>query len=228
MLRGPSTEPRDVDVVVEASLDDLARLFQDVLVRRTRFGGLHLNAKGWMLDVWPLSETWAFRELRIGSRDFEALTRTTFLNVEAVTVDLSRRPGGRRVHALGFFEAVKTRTLDINLEENPFPQLAAIRALITASTLDYGLSRPLARYVAHHLKRTPFEQFLHIQIGHYGWVRCDVDIMHRWAGTIQEQIGTHSVIRVPLPQPFQLSLWRDTKDNVPIVPRYASCLDRPD
>ncbi len=204
LLKGPSTEPRDVDVVVDASLDDLTQLFKDILIRKTRFGGLHLNARGWKIDVWPLSQTWAFRELRVGSRDWESLTRTTFLNIEAVAVDISSRPGGRRVRALGFFEGIKERTLDINLEENPFPELAAVRALITASTLNYGLSKRLARYVSYHLKMVPLEQLEKTQIAHYGWVRCEVEVMHKWAGIIQEQMSTQSVVR--LPRPMQLKL----------------------
>ena len=214
MLRGPSTEPRDVDVVVDTSVDELTRLFADILVRKTRFGGLHLNARGWMIDVWPLSETWAFRELNVGSGDFEALTRTTFLNVEAATVDLGRRPGGRRVYACGFFEAVKTRTLDINLEENPFPQLAAIRALITASALNYGMSTRLAKYVAHYLRETPPEHFLQIQASHYGWIRCDINGMRKWSRIIKDQIGTQTVVRGLSVEPCQLTFWYKDRRSV--------------
>jgi hypothetical protein len=80
-----------------------------------------------MIDVWPLGDTWALRQFRIGSGDFESLTRTTFLNVEGVIVDLSApQRGRRRVYASGFFEALQTRVLDINLEENPYPELSAI------------------------------------------------------------------------------------------------------
>ena len=40
MVHGPTTEPRDVDVVVDgASVEELTRLFQDVVVRRTRLEG---------------------------------------------------------------------------------------------------------------------------------------------------------------------------------------------
>ena len=161
MVHGAGTEPRDVDVVVDgASIEDLTKLFQDVVVRRTRFGGLHLNVRGWMVDVWPLSDTWALRELGVGSRDFQALTRTTFLNVEAVVIDLTNhRRMGRQIYSSGFFEAIRGRALDINLEENPFPELCAIRALVTASKLRYGLSKRLASYVAHHVGTAPLRVF---------------------------------------------------------------------
>jgi|ERR1019366_1741183 hypothetical protein len=210
MVHGPRTEPRDVDVVVDgASVQDLAKLFQDVVVRRTRFGGLHLNVRGWMVDVWPLSDTWALRELGVGSRDFQALTRTTFLNVEAVVIDLTnRRRIGRQIYSSGFFEAIRARILDINLEENPFPELSAIRTLVTASTLKYGMTKRLARYVVHHVTNAPLEYSVDVQLSHYGRARLDTDTIHAWLKIIRGQINTQSVIRVPL-EPAQLPLWKD-------------------
>jgi hypothetical protein len=217
MVHGPATEPRDVDVVVDgASVEDLTKLFQDVVVRRTRFGGLHLNVRGWMVDVWPLSDTWALRELRTGSRDFQALTFTTFLNVEAVVIDLTNRRMGRQIYSSGFFEAIRTRVLDINLEENPFPELSAIRTLVTASTIKYGMSRRLARYVVHHLSSTPLEYFVEVQLGHYGRARLDAETLHAWLKIIREQASTQTVIRVPL-EPAQLPLWKDQ----PVLPEAA-------
>ena len=210
MVHGPTTEPRDVDVVVDgASVEELTRLFQDVVVRRTRFGGLHLNVKGWMVDVWPLSDTWALRSLGTGCGDFRDLTLTTFLNVEAVVVELTKQPqAGRLVYSSGFFEAIRTRILDINLEENPFPELSAIRTLVTASSLDYGLSKRLARYVVHHMNRVPLECFGQIQFSHYGRVKLDTETLHAWVKIIHGQMVTQSVSRVPT-VPTQLPLWKE-------------------
>ncbi len=209
MVQGPSTEPRDVDIVVDrASVDDLAKLFSDVLVRRTRFGGLHLNVRGWMIDVWPLGDTWALRQFRIGSGDFESLTRTTFLNVEAVIVDLSApQSGRRRVYASGFFEALQTRVLDINLEENPYPELSAIRTLVTAAKLEFNLSKRLAEYVAYQIDKTPLEEFVDIQLKHYGLAKFDTDMIHRWSKIIEAQVNTQPVVRFP--RQLQLPLWDD-------------------
>jgi len=192
MVHGPTTEPRDVDVVVDgASVEELTRLFQDVV------------------DVWPLSDTWALRSLGTGCGDFRDLTLTTFLNVEAVVVELTKQPqAGRLVYSSGFFEAIRTRILDINLEENPFPELSAIRTLVTASSLDYGLSKRLARYVVHHMNRVPLECFGQIQFSHYGRVKLDTETLHAWVKIIHGQMVTQSVIRVPT-VPTQLPLWKE-------------------
>ncbi|MFZ0181476.1 MAG: hypothetical protein WAL84_16645, partial [Candidatus Dormiibacterota bacterium] len=208
MVNGASTGPRDIDVVVDgASVGDLAQVFQDVLVRKNRFGGLHLNVSGWLVDVWPLSETWALKELPVAGKDFESLTRTTFLNVEAVTIDLAVRRGARQIHASGFFEAMKTKILDINLEENPFPELAAIRALITASKLRFSFSRRLALYVVRQAHTTPLERFVDIQMSHYGFVMFGTETIHDWIRAIQAQARTQSVITIPVKEPTQLPLW---------------------
>jgi len=207
MLYGPSRDPRDVDVVVDGvSIEKLSNLFKDVLVRKTRFGGLHLNAKGWMIDIWPLRDTWAVREFRAGAGDFEALTRTTFLNVEAVTIEL-KFGARRKVHSSGFFEALRNQILDINLEENPFPELAAVRTLITAAKLQYSMSRRLASYVLHHARKTPLEQLVSVQLNHYGIARLDEDRINVWTRTLRTQLATGSEIRLPVRRPVQLDLW---------------------
>jgi|SRR5580698_1201981 hypothetical protein len=217
MRYGPRRDPRDVDVVVDgASVEQLALLFSDVLVRRTRFGGLHLNTKGWMIDIWPLSDTWAVRERRAGAGDFEALTRTTFLNVEAVTIELKIGGDRRKLHSSGFFEGHRRQVLDINLEENPFPELAAVRALITAAKLQYSLSRRLASYVIHYAKKTPLEQLVSVQLNHYGTARLDEDRIYFWTETLRGQLATGSEIRVPVTKPIQLALWPE-----PILGTYA-------
>lgn len=213
MVHGPGTEPRDVDIVVDCtSIDELSKIFEDVLVRRTRFGGLSLNVRGWTIDVWPLLDTWGLRELYKGSADFETLTRTTFLNVEAVIVDLIPVGNrGRRIYASGFFEGVQARMIDINLYENPFPDLCAIRALVTASKLKFQLSTRLANYILERFSETPLEQFVHIQLAHYGTARLDVETIYRWSKIIQAQVGIQSSVRLPLQEPAQTKLWQEPR-----------------
>src|ERR1019366_9137053 len=115
---------------------------------------------------------------------------------------------GRQIYSSGFFEAIRARILDINLEENPFPELSAIRTLVTASTLKYGMTKRLARYVVHHVTNAPLEYSVDVQLSHYGRARLDTDTIHAWLKIIRGQINTQSVIRVPL-EPAQLPLWKD-------------------
>ena len=60
-----------------ASLSDLEERLGSIIARRTRFGGLQLKSGSWRFDVWPLSETWAFKKDRTVSVDFADLPSTT-------------------------------------------------------------------------------------------------------------------------------------------------------
>src|SRR5262245_6440203 len=81
--------PRDVDIVVQGPpLEILRHLFEKLITRETRFGGLQLRKAEWLFDVWPLDRTWAIVEDKVGLPSFSYLPRTTFLNVEAVAVEV--------------------------------------------------------------------------------------------------------------------------------------------
>ena len=146
MLRGPSISPRDVDLVVGyIPLRDLSSVFAEGVERRNRFGGLHVAIHGWQFDVWPLAETWAFRQNVIRPVTFETLPKTTFLNIEAVVVRLDTRAWRyREIYTHGFFEAMLTRTLEINCEANPYPILCVVRSLLMAAKLNFSIGPKLA------------------------------------------------------------------------------------
>src|SRR5579859_29471 len=120
MRFGVAAPVRDVDIVVDrVSSSDMYAVMSPRVKRRTRFGGLHMEENGWLFDMWPLADTWAFKEALISGKDFERLPRTTFLNVEAVAVELRTKPGRKRgIYSYGFFEAMLTQTVEINLREN--------------------------------------------------------------------------------------------------------------
>jgi hypothetical protein len=213
MVFGPSVAPRDVDVVVSgARIASLARSLGDRIRRETRFGGLHLEAGGWLFDVWPLSDTWAFRYGGVAFRGAWDLPKTTFLTVEAVAVDLAVRPGSaRRVYANGFFEALSSKTIEINFEENPFPELCVVRSLVTAARLRFAIGPRLARYIVHHASRVPTEQLIDVQRSHYGCVKCHEDEMQSWITAIRDQVERFSgrTVRLPVIEHRQLELWQD-------------------
>jgi hypothetical protein len=102
MVETGSIIPRDVDIVVtNVSLQDLQKYFWDLIIRHTRFGGLHLvkNLVGICqihFDIWPLAETWAFRHLSLEPQ-MSNFILTPFLNLDAVAIELYPDPGRSRV-----------------------------------------------------------------------------------------------------------------------------------
>jgi hypothetical protein len=210
MVFGNSEAPRDVDVVVSGvAAADLERVFEDVIHERTRFGGLRLRTKGWLIDIWSLSDTWAFRQAGVMKPTFSELVHTTFLNVEAIAADIATRRGrSREIYTLGFFEAIERRVLDINFEPNPYPALCVVRSITTALRLKYSLSRRLAEYILRHAGAQPLEQLMKAQESHYGQVRIQQVRMLECLNSIEDQLRTKDaeVIRLPANRQEQLEL----------------------
>jgi hypothetical protein len=217
MVYGVSKPPRDVDIVVAGpAAEELAEVFGELVSARTRFGGLHLQSNGWMFDIWPLTDTWAFKNLGYppSLREFANLPRTTFLNVEAVAVELTTLRGkGRKVHSHGFFEALLSRTLEINCEDNPFPALCVVRALITAARLDFSIGPRLSQYLVHYGEVFSPEELVQVQISHYGWCRRTAGDFETWLNAIREQRETRTAggngVRLPIAHEQQLQLFGD-------------------
>jgi hypothetical protein len=217
MIYGLSKLPRDVDIVVAGpTTDELADSFRDFTSRRTRFGGLHLEFGGWMFDVWPLSETWALRHSAAGGPqdDFAALPKTTFLNVEAVAVDLAALHGkSRRIFAHGFFEALADRTLEINFEDNPFPALCVVRSLITAARLRFSIGPKLSKYLIHYGEIFSREELVQVQTSHYGSCKRTATEFDVWLRAIGDQYRAGGAgargIKLPIADEQQLELFSD-------------------
>jgi hypothetical protein len=165
---GSSANPRDLDIVVDASSnDELYAFFKEIVVRRTRFGGLVIDLGPLRADLWCLRNTWAFGTGAFAQRSFVTLPKTTFLNVEAVAVEISGN-GDPRVFDDGFFAAFGRREIDINFGTNPFPALCVVRSLITASSLHFALGNRLVDYIVRRSDHLAANEYVEAQLSHYG------------------------------------------------------------
>ena len=201
MLFGPSVTPRDVDIVVDSVRASFLEAVKVHLLRHNRFGGLHLESRGWLFDVWSLPSTWAFKEGVVSGDSFWNLPKTTFLNIQAVVAEVRPRRGKpREIFSNGFFEALSTRILDINCEENPYPHLCAVQSLLSAAKLDLKMSRRLARYVLHYGTMDGLEPLVEIQLHHYGSVYAEKALLHRWLKAIRDQLTSSSESAVAIPR----------------------------
>jgi len=201
MISGASARPRDLDIVVSDVTDNMLQVFEKDMRRRTRFGGFHLDSQGWVFDIWSLPDTWAFREGIVRGRDFSDLPKTTFLNIHAIVAEITPRKGKkRRIYANGFFEAFVQQTIDINCEENPFPVLCIVRALLAATKFDFAIAPSLAKYIVHHASHCEVEELVQVQREHYGRVYGDADLLRHWLQVTQTQLRTCSQSAVHLPR----------------------------
>lgn len=209
--------PRDVDLVIAgARVEDLRDRFRRILKRETRFGGLQLQRMNWHFDVWPLEQTWAFLQDSSEHPRFAALPSTTFFNLEAIAVDVWPSPGRRRNVYAGndqFFEGVLSRTIEINREDNPFPALCVVRALVMASAIDFAIGPRLASYLTRHGPRTSDSELEAVQLRHYGQVRRDSRTLRAWLRRVAEMHAADNTSPIRLPLPRQMSLWPEDDEN---------------
>lgn len=209
LILGLKHGPRDIDVVVNGSSEELAEVLHPYIRRRTRFGGFQLELSRWHFDVWPLHKTWAFVQNKQLAPSPENLPKTTFLNVEAIAVSLHENGAVSDIFESGFFDAVRSRTLDINFEENPYPALAAARALATAVKLQYSLSPRLSQYIVDKEKSLGAEALIAAQDSHYGVVRFRRRTIQSLVEHIARELDRSSSTPIHLPEAKreQLSLW---------------------
>jgi|CZKH01.1.fsa_nt_gi hypothetical protein len=210
LILGRRHGPRDVDVVIEnGSSEELAEALHPYIKRRNRFGGFQLELSKWHFDVWPLHKTWAFVQNKGLIASPQNLPKTTFLNVEAIAVSLGENGEVGDIFEAGFFDAVRTKILDINLEDNPYPALAAVRALATAEKLRYSLSPRLGHYILDTEKDLGSEALVNAQDSHYGYVRFRRLTIQKLVRHVRRELSRSSVepIRLHDPATRQLSLW---------------------
>lgn len=180
MVFGNEHAPRDFDIVVDVNAAELSDLFHSKVRRRTRFGGLQILQDGWPIDIWPLNRTWAFQHMALAPT-FENLPKTTFLNVEAIAVDLWNPHGSKRTfYEHHFFSAIASRTVEVNLRENPYPSLCVIRSLITAWKLDFGVGENLKEYVRQFGASLTLPDIDRIQNEHYGHPQVPSNLIRSW------------------------------------------------
>jgi hypothetical protein len=210
LFHGRPGRPRDLDVVVSgAPLSELEERFRDILTRRTRFGGLQMKRGPWQFDVWPVNETWAFKHGYAGSADFSNLPSTTTFNLEAVAVEAWPDEHKPRTLFSGddqFFAGILARTLELNRDDSPFPELTVVRALVMASELRFKIGPRLAHLIAAVGPSLDEEIFEQVQAKHYGHVRMDTRRLMELVAIVSRRSRDGEPCHLPIVG--QLHLWQ--------------------
>lgn len=191
--------PRDVDIVVDnTTTEELRAIFGTYVIGETRFGGLRLQSEGWSVDMWPLDSTWAFRSGLVAPASLENITNTVFLNIEAVALEWTSLVFGRR-HFFhnGFFECLRTKTLDVVLAENPNPELCVVRTFVIARRMGFLLSPSLGSVLARIISDSSTERLMQMQMEHYGVSRLGREEMVEMCNCVMRQQDKNDVIRFP-------------------------------
>lgn len=152
----------DVDLVVESDDEEaLAFALRNHEFVRNRFGGYRVRLNHWFVDVWLAKNTWAFVNGYVNGGGLLDLPKTTFFNWDAAVYELRSQ---RLRHIGGYFAAIQSRTLDINLAANPNPHGLAHRTMKMIRQKNARLTPRLASFLWQHLRgaseNTPDESTL--------------------------------------------------------------------
>ncbi len=200
LIFGGRATPRDIDVVIaNGTSEEIEESLGPYIRRRNRFGGFQLQVCNWLFDVWPLEKTWAFVKSQTLSPSPANLPKTTFLNVEAIAISVDEKGRVVELFECGFFEAIRTRIIDINFLENPFPELAAVRSIITAKKLNYGLSPQLSTYVLNQVRIVGVKSLIEAQIQHYGDIRVQRPELESIVTHIRQALDSRPTLPVWIP-----------------------------
>ena len=210
--------PRDIDILlIGVSHADVKRRFGKLCVRETRFGGAHLVDKKpggleVLFDVWTLEDTWAFKtKATLAPVAIQFFPQTPFLNLDTAVIELQTQRGkARRFYENDFIDGINQRRIEINLEENPYPAICMVRALIMAAKLQFGIGPKLLDFALRQASKTSIEQLMEAQRSHYGFYRCSAKELISWVASLRHaaQHGL-SYPKISVETGRQLTLWKD-------------------
>ena len=194
-LRGLDARPRDIDIVFSGvPVDEVRAAVRPYTQRQTRFGGFQLSVKGVEVDLWPLASTWAFGQMALATPSFADLPSTTFLDIEAIVAELPLSTHSRdRIYSRGFFHSLTTRTIEINYEENPYPEFCLARSLDLASRLGFSIGPRLSRFASEWFARLKDEQLADAHRATHGTANCPDCLFQSWRRAIRESVPDRPV-----------------------------------
>ena len=121
---GRSKFRSDVDLVIDAPAESVARLAKRLRATPNRFGGYGCKEGPWKIDFWALETTWGRQHVPV--QKLEDVVSCTFFDWDAIAYDLWEQ---KLIFADGYLERIRQRTLDINLRPNPSPMGNLVRAI---------------------------------------------------------------------------------------------------
>lgn len=139
---------RDIDIVIDVHQKELwQQILNHYVPKKNSFGGYKLICSGLVVDIWPLNETWAYRNKIVECVPEEyvkMLPDTVFLNMDSIIYDLKKDIW----YDEKYCAAMESRVLDIVLVDNPRVQLNIIRAMVLKKRYNMTYSDKLKHVIS--------------------------------------------------------------------------------
>ena len=143
---GRSGFSSDLDLVIDAPQDSVARLAALLNASSNRFGGFGCRYGPWKIDFWALETTWARKHVHVES--LEDIVYCTFFDWDAGAYDLKAK---KLICPDDYLSRIRKKTLDINLLPNPSPLGNLLRAVRRLMTWKVQAGPLLAEFISEHL-----------------------------------------------------------------------------
>ncbi|NGM62690.1 hypothetical protein G5B30_12265 [Sphingobacterium sp. SGG-5] len=172
-------ELRDLDLVAKRNFHQLEKLikkFDGIKFSKNSFGGYKLKISNICVDIWNAEDTWALKEQKIQNCIFmeEDLPYSCFFNFSSIVFDIKRN---KFIKSKKFNEFLKNKTLDIVLEDNPYPELCIINTFYYKDKYDLRISANLKKYLKANFYNIPQDKYEKIQIKHFNKVIYSHDML---------------------------------------------------
>lgn len=159
----------DIDLVSMADRKTILSVIRRYNPKLNKFGGFRFAVGSQLFDIWSYKDTWAIREGLVKAVAFEDLCATTFFNMDAACQPLKSR---RIISSVNYFESMRNRILDINLEPNPAPDKVSIRAIRMSIERDLKVSSRLQYFILKNTSNTLWKtnlagSYLRLMSEHY-------------------------------------------------------------
>jgi len=152
---------------------------------------------------------------------FDMLPFTTAFNLEAVAVEVwPEKKGLPRLVFSGddqFFKGIADRVVELNREENPFPELTVVRGLLLAQALQFDVGSRLASFIAEIGPKISSSDLMLLQAKHYGSVRQEADVLRQLIEHVDRSLQSEVKARYRIPVVKQLNLFEEDREKVPTL-----------
>lgn len=151
--KGAIQDLRDIDIIIDIGRRSIWEgILETYRPKRNNFGGYKLVCSALIVDIWPLEETWAYREGYVVCRPEEyvqSLPETVFLNLDAIVYDFN----GDIWYDEKYLDAMNRRVIDVVLEKNPRILLNILRAMVLKKRYGMRFSDGLRKILREQMEQ---------------------------------------------------------------------------
>lgn len=166
----------DVDVVLDLESVEVLKIACRENAKPNRFGGFGTVKRGWKIDFWALSTTWAHQAGYAKLNYPSDIIDTTFFNVDAILFNLRN---SQVVMEDDYLKDIESRILEINLEENPSIEGNLVRAVRRLKMWNYRCGPRLARFLHKNIDQEMFHRIICVEQKLYGKSYAKQFVDHR-------------------------------------------------